>query len=88
MALAKWIAASGDENGLLSDILGEAFQATPPNTGLSKTTRSPSGFNFASRASTLTQKKKANGRILPFLTTYHQTLMEQWSLIIVNNIIY
>ena len=38
--------------------------------------------------SALTQKKKANERILPFVTTYHpavnnlkQTLMEQWSLI-------
>ena len=38
--------------------------------------------------SALTQKKKANVRILPFVTTYHpvvnnlkQTLMEQWSLI-------
>ena len=47
-----------------------------------------SGVNFAARLSTLTQKKKANERILPFVTTYHpavnnlkQTLMEQWSLI-------
>ena len=50
--------------------------------------RSFTGVNFAARPSTLTQKIKANGRILPFLTTYHsaldnvkQTLMEQWSLI-------
>ena len=47
-----------------------------------------SGVNFAARPSALTQKKKANERILPFVTTYHsamsnlkQTLMEQWSLI-------
>ena len=46
--------------------------------------RSLSGVNFASRPSALTQKKKANERILPFVTTYHpavsnltQTLMEQ-----------
>ena len=50
--------------------------------------RSLSGINFAVRPSALTQKKKANERILPFVTTYHsavsnlkQTLMEQWSLI-------
>ena len=50
--------------------------------------RSLSGVNFAARPSALTQKKKANERILPFVTTYHpaasnlkQTLMEQWSLI-------
>ena len=50
--------------------------------------RSLSGLNFAARPSALTQKKKANERILPFVTTYHpavnnlkQTLMEQWSLI-------
>ena len=50
--------------------------------------RSLSGVNFASRPSALTQKKKANERILPFVTTYHpavsnltQTLMEQWRLI-------
>ena len=50
--------------------------------------RSLSGVNFAARRSALTQKKKANDRILPFVTTYHpavnnlkQTLMEQWSLI-------
>ena len=49
--------------------------------------RSLSGVNFAARSSALTQKKKANERILPFVTTYHpavnklkQTLMEQWSL--------
>ena len=49
--------------------------------------RSLSGFNFASKPSALTQKKKANERILPFVTTYHsavsnlkQILMEQWSL--------
>ena len=43
--------------------------------------------NFASRPSAFTQKKKANERILPFVTTYlpgvnnlKQTLMEQWSL--------
>ena len=47
-----------------------------------------SGVNFAARLLALTQKKKANERILPFVTTYHpavnnlkQTLMEQWSLI-------
>ena len=50
--------------------------------------RSLSGVNFASRPSALTQKKKANERILPFVTMYHpavsnltQTLMEQWRLI-------
>ena len=50
--------------------------------------RSLSGVNFAARPSALTKKKKANERILPFVTTYHppvnnlkQTLMEQWSLI-------
>ena len=50
--------------------------------------RSFSGTNFAARLSALTQKKKANERILPFVTTYHsavdnlkQTLMELWSLI-------
>ena len=50
--------------------------------------RSPSGVNFAARPSGLTQNKKANERILAFVTTYHpavrdlkQTLMEQWSLI-------
>ena len=50
--------------------------------------RSLSGVNFAARPSALTQKKKANERVLPFVTTYHpavgnlkQTLMEQWSLI-------
>ena len=49
--------------------------------------RSLSRVNFAARPSALTQKKKANERILPFVTTYHpavsnlkQTLMEQWSL--------
>ena len=56
-----------------------------PNTVIE---RSLSGVNFAARPSALTQKKKANERILPFVTTYHppvnnlkQTLMEQWSLI-------
>ena len=50
--------------------------------------RSLSGVNFAARPSALTQKKKANERILSFVSTYHpavsnpkQTLMEQWSLI-------
>ena len=50
--------------------------------------RSLSGVNFAAIPSALTQKKKANERILPFVTTYHsavdnlkQTLMELWSLI-------
>ena len=50
--------------------------------------RSFSGVNFAARPSALKQRKKANERILPFVTTYHpavnnlkQTLMEQWSLI-------
>ena len=50
--------------------------------------RSFSGVNFAARPSALTHKKKANERILPFVTTYHsavdnlkQTLMELWSLI-------
>ena len=49
--------------------------------------RSFSG-DFAARPSALTQKKKANERILPFVTMYHyavdnlkQTLMELWSLI-------
>ena len=47
-----------------------------------------SGVNFAAEPSALTQKKNANERILPFVTTYHpavnnlkQALMEQWSLI-------
>ena len=50
--------------------------------------RSLSAVNFAARPSASTQKKMANERILPFITTYHpavsnlkQTLMEQWSLI-------
>ena len=50
--------------------------------------RSLSGVNFAARPLALTQKKMANERILPFVTTYHpalsnlkQTLMEQWRLI-------
>ena len=50
--------------------------------------KSLSGVNFAARSSALTQKKMANERILPFVTTYHpavndlrQTLMEKWSLI-------
>ena len=50
--------------------------------------RSLSEVNFAARPSALTQKKRANERILPFVTTYDpavnnlkQTLMEQWSLI-------
>ena len=50
--------------------------------------RSLPGVNFASRPSALTQKKKANERILPFVTSYHaavsnlkQILMKQWSLI-------
>ena len=34
-----------------------------------------SGVNFAARPSALTQKKKANERILPFVTTYHQESM-------------
>ena len=33
--------------------------------------RALSGVNFAARPSDLTQKKKANERILPFVTTYH-----------------
>ena len=33
--------------------------------------RSLSGISFAARPSALTQKKKANERILPFVTTYH-----------------
>jgi len=54
--------------------------------GYPKTTieRSLSGVNFASRPSALKQKKKANERILPFVTTYNpavrnlkQSLMEQ-----------
>ena len=58
--------------------------------GYSKTVieRSLSGVNFAARPSALTQTKKANERILPFVPTYHpavnnlkQTLVEQWSLI-------
>ena len=50
--------------------------------------RSLSGVNFASRPSALTETKKANERILPFVTTYHQavsnlkqTLMERWNLV-------
>ena len=50
--------------------------------------RSLSGVNFAAGPSALTQKKKANERILPFVTRYHsavnnlkQALMEQWRLI-------
>ena len=50
--------------------------------------RSFSGVNFAARPSALTQKKKANERILPFGTTYYspvdnlkQTLMELWTVI-------
>ena len=50
--------------------------------------KSFSAVNFAVRPSALTQKKKANERILPFVTTYHsavdnlkETLMELWSLI-------
>ena len=39
--------------------------------------RSLSGVNFAPRPSALTQKKKANERILPFLTTHHQACSEQ-----------
>ena len=46
-----------------------------------------SGVNFVAKPSALTRMKKANERILPFVTTYHpavnnlkQTLMEQWSL--------
>ena len=46
--------------------------------------RSLSGFNLAARFSALTQKKKANERILPFVTMYNpavkslkETLMEQ-----------
>ena len=56
-----------------------------PNTVIE---RSLSEVKFAARPSALTQKKRANERILPFVTTYHpavnnlkQTLMEQWSLI-------
>ena len=56
-----------------------------PNTVIE---RSLSEVNFAARPSALRQKKKANERILPFVTTCHpavnnlkQTLMEQWSLI-------
>ena len=50
--------------------------------------RSLAGVTFASRQSALTQKKKGQERLLPFVTTYHpaiknlkQILMEQWSLI-------
>ena len=50
--------------------------------------RSFTGVNFAARPSALTQKRKANERILPFVTTYYSaldnvklTLIEQWSLI-------
>ena len=50
--------------------------------------RSSSGVTFAARPSALTQKKKANERILTFVTMCHpavsnlkQTLTEQWSLI-------
>ena len=50
--------------------------------------RSLSGLTLPLSPSALTQKIKANERILPFVTTYHpaesnlkQTLIEQWSLI-------
>ena len=33
--------------------------------------RSLSGVSFASRPSALTQKRKTNARVLPFVTTYH-----------------
>ena len=36
-----------------------------------------SGVIFAPRPSALTQKKKANERILPFVTTHHQACSEQ-----------
>ena len=36
--------------------------------------RSLSGANFAARLSALTQKKKANERILHFVTKYHQAV--------------
>ena len=66
------------------------FKQHPRTRGHPKTVieRSLSGLYFAARPSALTQKKTANERILPFVTTYHpavdnlkQTLMEQWSLI-------
>ena len=86
---------AGVKNG---SIKGEAMRVLRANT--SKTTFEESlvkfkqqlrthGYpktrvNFAARPSALTQKKKANERILPFVTTYHpavnnlkQTLMEQ-----------
>ena len=48
--------------------------------------RSLSGVNFAARPSALTQKKNANERRLPFVSTYHsavnnQTLIEEWCLV-------
>ena len=56
-----------------------------PKTAIER--RCFTGVNFAAIPSALTQKEKANERILPFVTTYHpamdnlkQTLMEQWSL--------
>ena len=38
--------------------------------------RSFSGANFVSRQSALTQKEKANERILPFVTFYHSALTD------------
>ena len=42
-----------------------------PKTAIEK---SLLGVNFAARPSALTQKKKANERILPFVTKYHPTV--------------
>ena len=40
--------------------------------------RSLSGVNFVARASALTQKKKADEKILPFVTTYHQAIQNRY----------
>ena len=66
------------------------FKRHPRTRGYPRTIieRSLSGVNFVARPSALTQKKKANENIVPFVTTYppavnnlKQTMMEQWSLI-------
>ena len=49
------------------------IQTTPQNTRISKNnhTRVSLRVNFASSPSALTQKKEADDRIFPFVTTYH-----------------
>ena len=37
--------------------------------------RSLSGVNFAARPSALTQKRRANERFLPFVTTYYPAVI-------------